>query len=71
MNKPCQGQNCGTTEAKHSIECLTETAKDQGWDITSLGADADCSYCYDTGHIIVDDTGPEYITSPCPGCTKE
>lgn len=29
----CQGSNCGATDgASHSAECITEAAKDQGWD---------------------------------------
>lgn len=30
----------------------------------------DCCFCCDTGHIIIDDTQPEYITTPCTECEK-
>lgn len=36
--------------------------------VSDLGADAKCPICYDTGHIIVDDTTAEYVTAPCPEC---
>ncbi|WP_267273780.1 hypothetical protein [Pseudomonas putida] len=39
-------------------------------DISDLGADAVCGICYDTGHMIIDDTGPEYVTTPCMECEK-
>jgi hypothetical protein len=36
--------------------------------ISELGSDADCALCYDTGSIVIDDTGPEYVMAPCPEC---
>lgn len=39
-------------------------------DISDLGADAICGICYDTGHMVIDDTGPEYVTTPCMECEK-
>lgn len=39
-------------------------------DISDLGADAVCGICYDTGYMIIDDTGPEYVTTPCMECDK-
>lgn len=36
--------------------------------ISDLGSDATCGVCYDTGHIIIDDTGPDYVTAPCTEC---
>lgn len=36
--------------------------------ISDLGSDATCGVCYDTGHIITNDTGPDYVTEPCPEC---
>ena len=39
-------------------------------DIDDLFETPDCCFCSDTGYIIVDDTQPEYITTPCTECEK-
>lgn len=47
-----------------------DSPKAEVMDISDLGADAVCGICYDTGHIIIDDTGPDYVTTPCTECEK-
>ncbi len=32
---PCAGRNCGTTDGKHSRECIEEAAACQGWTPTA------------------------------------
>ncbi|HDS0925495.1 TPA: hypothetical protein QDZ23_000096 [Pseudomonas putida] len=39
-------------------------------DIDELFEVPDCCFCCDTGHIIIDDTQPEFITTPCTECEK-
>lgn len=36
--------------------------------VDQLGSDANCPMCYDTGSIVIDDTGEEYEMAPCPMC---
>lgn len=52
-------------------EAMVRAAKEAELiDIDDLFETPDCCFCCDTGHIIVDDTQPEYITTPCTECEK-
>lgn len=52
-------------------EAMARAAKEAELiDIDDLFETPDCCFCCDTGHIIVDDTQPEYITTPCTECEK-